>query len=162
MKKTTWTRKEVTEIVGIPDRRLLFYSEQGILPDFFKDVGRGKAREYNYVDVFYLRIIKELDSLGLSLARIKIVILFISRLTHMLFNQSDRATERFTRQKFMITISPSDKESLPNQPPPLVDQPFELKIFMGSDAINAQLERLYDESSVIVINLNKIWKQLNL
>jgi DNA-binding transcriptional MerR regulator len=71
----TWTRKDVSEITGIPDRRLLFYSEQHILPGFKKNVGRGIAREYKKRDIFYLLVIKELDSLGVSLSQIRLVIM---------------------------------------------------------------------------------------
>ncbi len=73
--KDTWARKEVAEITGIPDRRILFYSEQNILPGFFSAVGRGAAREYTLKDIFFLLIVKELNSLGLSLSRIRTIIL---------------------------------------------------------------------------------------
>jgi len=68
------TRKQVSIITGIPDRRVLFYTEQGILKDFNKNTGRGSARHYSEHDVHILNIIKRLSVIGFELKKIKEII----------------------------------------------------------------------------------------
>ncbi|MBA2881906.1 DNA-binding transcriptional MerR regulator [Desulfosalsimonas propionicica] len=67
-----WSRKKVSEITGIPDRRVLFYTEQpGILPEIEQKVGSGYAREYTLKDIIVLAFVRELNLCGFSLSRIK-------------------------------------------------------------------------------------------
>jgi DNA-binding transcriptional MerR regulator len=59
----------------MPDRRVLFYTEQNMLPGFQTAVGRGASREYSLREIFYLLVVKELQSLGLPLSRIRLIIM---------------------------------------------------------------------------------------
>lgn len=76
--KSSYTRKEVADITGIPDRRVLFYTEQpGLLPGIQRAVGRGNAREYTLKSIFYLLLINELGELGVSLSIARHVVNFL-------------------------------------------------------------------------------------
>lgn len=69
-----YTRKQLSEIVGIPDRRVLFYSEAGMLPCVRLQSGRGNAREYTDHDAHILLIIKRLSKIGFELRKINEII----------------------------------------------------------------------------------------
>lgn len=67
-------RKQVSEMTGIPERRILFYTESGLLPSMKRDTGRGISREYSSHDVHILSIVKRLSVIGFSLKTIKEII----------------------------------------------------------------------------------------
>ena len=67
-----YRRKEVESLIGIPARRIQFYTENGLVPDVHKETGRGNERKYSRDDVFRLAVIQEMSDLGLGLATIKI------------------------------------------------------------------------------------------
>lgn len=68
------TRKQVSIVTNIPERRVLFYTEQGMLKDFAKSTGRGFARDYSQEDVLLLNIINRLSKIGFSLNKIKEIV----------------------------------------------------------------------------------------
>lgn len=72
-----WSRKEFSEKGGVPDRKVLFYTEQGMFPDLRLDVGRGKARVYTNTELRDLRLIIELTKSGLPLAKIRDLISYV-------------------------------------------------------------------------------------
>lgn len=67
----TWSRKQVAEITGIPERRVLFYTEQQILPGFNIATGRGNSREYSLDDIFCLAVANEITASGVGLSKVK-------------------------------------------------------------------------------------------
>lgn len=68
------TVKEVSNITGIPERRVLFYTEQNMLSNFKKSVGRGNARDYSDHDIQIFKIIDRLKVIGFELKKIKEII----------------------------------------------------------------------------------------
>lgn len=69
-----YTRKEISEIVGIPDRRVEFYTNQGVLSEGFWKVGRGIPRKYSQINIVELFIVKKLSANGVDLAMSKIIL----------------------------------------------------------------------------------------
>lgn len=69
-KERKFTRQQVSDITGIPFRRVLFYAEQPGLLKRLKTPGRGVVRKYNRLDIFELFLIKEFQDHGLSLVEI--------------------------------------------------------------------------------------------
>ena len=63
--------KDVQEIVGIPARRIKFYSDSKLLSLKQQNPGRGRGRVYSRQNLFELFLIKELDSVGVMLSRIE-------------------------------------------------------------------------------------------
>ncbi len=153
MTKTTWTRKDVSEITGIPDRRLLFYSEQNVIPGFIekKTVGRGTPRSYSIEDIFYLMLIRELDALGLSLARIKSVIIFL----HVMKHQELWVNGRFTKEEKIMIISLQPRHHTAAEGTQAHKEDFDMTWVSGSSSIKMTADR----PSMIVVNLNEIFKK---
>jgi len=75
--EATWSRKEFSEKGGVADRKVLFYTEQGMFPDLHREVGRGTARIYTITELRDLRLILELTKFGLPLSQIKSLIVFV-------------------------------------------------------------------------------------
>ncbi len=154
--KTTWTRRDVARITGIPDRRVLFYTEQLVIPDFRPSVGRGTPRQYSIMDLFYFLLIKELDSLGLSLTRIKGIIYLLH--ARQLFNDKKLwISGTFTEEPTIMIISlyPEDHMQSTDSETHYPDE-FYFSIVPGSTEIKLKADR----PSQIVINLNKIFKRI--
>jgi DNA-binding transcriptional MerR regulator len=157
MLKDTWTRKEVAEITGIPDRRILFYTEQPLLlPGVKRDTGRGTARVYNIESVFYLLLIKELSSLGLSLARIRLVLSAIrAAAMPRIPDQEERfglpelklwENGQFTKTPVIIILSMDDTSD---------------SVSMGFAIGDQDIHFRVDRSSQIILNLNLIFNKAN-
>jgi len=148
-KKDTWTRKEVAEITGIPDRRILFYTEQpGLLLGMKTDTGRGTAREYSIGSIFYLLIIKELSSLGLSLAKIKSIIWRI-RAEKLLESWRDG---EFAGKTIVMVIVPNDDNT---------NSALSASMHTLSSG-DADFNLVADRPSQIIINLNKVFEKAKL
>lgn len=157
MEKTTWTRKEVSRITDIPTRRVLFYTEQPfLLPFVNKATGRGTAREYNIEDIFYLLLVKELDSLGLSLTRTRLVVQTIRSaaaqddttlplLASMLPKLALWEKGTFTKTPIVVSIVTDN------------DQPD--SVTMGLSTGETKVRIKADVSSQIILNLNLIFKK---
>ena len=69
-----YTRKEISKIVEIPDRRIEFYTNQGVLSAGFWKIGRGIARQYSQQNILELFIIKKLNLNGIALATSKMIL----------------------------------------------------------------------------------------
>lgn len=158
MEKTTWTRKEVSRITGIPDRRVLFYTEQPfLLPFVKKETGRGTAREYNVKDIFCLLLVKELDSLGLSLTRIRLILHTIwmadsSDIDEFPIRQPGALPKlnlwpggKFTDVPIIMLITPDHKKP----------ESVGLGFVTGDREVTIKA----DNSSQIIVNLNLIFKE---
>lgn len=151
--KDTWTRKEVAEITGIPDRRVLFYTEQPLLlPGIKTDTGRGTARAYGLESIFYLLLIKELSALGLSLTRIRLIINSIQAATMEPRLYMPGFPEfklwhggKFTETSVIIVIDTEDSE----------ETEISLQYILDKAEVNIKL----DKPSQIIINLNKIFEK---
>jgi DNA-binding transcriptional MerR regulator len=149
--KESWTRKEVAEISGQPDRRVLFYTEQNLLPDLQKVVGRGNARSYSKADIFYLLLIKELSRLGLSLTHIRYAI----RAVHDYLKEGKLkfwGNDTFTKEQFFLTIIPD-----PEYEPIKGSQPFRIISIMDIVTGIEKISSLEHYPSIIIVNLNKVW-----
>lgn len=169
--KESWTRKEVAEITGIPERRVLFYSEQTMLPGLDGAVGRGTARKYYLKHLFLLSVIKELDLIGFSLARIKqVIILLYVQTLNPLAGRGMKTIERlptiwvdgtFTKEPVIMLISlartPAEHRLSPDS------KNYNNEMFLdftdGSDEIKALAAK---HPASIVLNLNKIFNNLGL
>lgn len=75
--ENTWSRKEFSQKGGVSDRKVLFYTEQGMFPNLRLDVGRGAARVYTVTELRDLRLILELTKFGLPLNKIKSLIIYV-------------------------------------------------------------------------------------
>jgi DNA-binding transcriptional MerR regulator len=77
--KSEFSRKKVAEIVGIPPRRIQFYTdEQLTTPEVSNPKGkRGATRYYSRRNIIDLAIIKSLDAHGLVLSKVKWIMPFI-------------------------------------------------------------------------------------
>ena len=63
-----FNKKQVAEIVGIKERQIQYYAEQGIvLPEIDRGEGRGNVRLYSKKNIIEFAIIKELIDWGCSL-----------------------------------------------------------------------------------------------
>lgn len=164
--KDTWTRREIAEITGIPDRRVLFYTEQNILPGFFGAVGRGTARKYSRRDLFYFLVVKELDRLGLSLSRIKLIIvaLHLRTLTPAETGFSIQFSEpkiwvdnTLIKTPVIMVVSLPQEHGEPSLSPEArdYDSSVFLQLQIGSEAVVIQSDR----SSQLVLNLNRIFNK---
>ena len=71
------TRTEFAKSTGTPDRKILFYTENGLFPDINRYVGRGAARQYTKTEIIDLAIIKELKKFDIPLNKIKEIIDYI-------------------------------------------------------------------------------------
>ena len=162
----TWIRKEVSTITGLSDRRILFYTDQDMLPNVDKSVGRGVPRLYNLMAVFFLLIIRELDRLGFSLNYIRVIISFIwsAQLKSSGDTNSPPPVElikegSFTDKVHVLVISyhPTELVSPAGAP---VREEIDMKWYVGekgAERINIQA----DTSSQVVLNLNEIFKKGN-
>jgi hypothetical protein len=80
-----YTRKQIAKIVNIPDRRVEFYTNQGIFTRMEKKVGRGVARLYSKQNVFELFITKKLRLNGIDIPKIKEILKKLE--TYMLYKR---------------------------------------------------------------------------
>ena len=152
--RKTYSRKEVAEITGIPERRVLFYTEQPLLlPSVKTDVGRGIAREYDAEAVFFLLLVNELAGLGFSLSRIRLLLTYL-RLS-VLKGKKLFVEGTFTKEPLVLSVSLSPNHALAE----------------GSHGYEDELDVSWVESSVagitvnsnklsqVVINLNEIFRR---
>jgi hypothetical protein len=161
----TWTRKEVARITGLSDRRVLFYTEQNVLPLFTVAVGRGTAREYSRRDIFYLMLLQELQDLGLSLSKIRLIIMALHIKTFRftggppppMAGPSIWKDGTLAEGPFIIVISlpqgPEEHHLSPDAKG--YDSEVFLQVFAGSPEITV----LADRPSKIVINLNQVFSK---
>ena len=67
-----FTVKELSKIVGIPQRRIQFYLLQNLItPDLEASSGRGVAHKFSFTNLVELFFIKELNEMGVTLSVIK-------------------------------------------------------------------------------------------
>lgn len=167
--EATWKRKEAAEITGIPDRRILFYTEQNMLPGMFAAVGRGASRVYTLKHLFFLAVIKELDALGFSLARIRPVIISLFAKT-ISFTDSTAPTVltkpkiwvngTFTKEPVIMVISiPQGPEEHALSPE---SEGYNNELFILFPDGSTKVKVLAERPSSIILNLNKIFNSLGL
>lgn len=73
--EASYTKKQVSDIVGIPYRAVQFYTEQGVVvPDNLEESGRGRFRLYSNRDLVSLMIARELANFGMTVGEIKKVV----------------------------------------------------------------------------------------
>ena len=71
-----FTRKELEEILGIPARRIQFYTDEELLvPEVDNPKGRGTTRRYSKFNLLELLIVRELSDSGVQLAKLKEILL---------------------------------------------------------------------------------------
>lgn len=74
----SYTQKEVAKKSGLPPRKVAYYTDAvGIRPDIKDAKVRGSNRKYSYENVIEFLIVKELAAMGLSLAIISDVMLYL-------------------------------------------------------------------------------------
>jgi DNA-binding transcriptional MerR regulator len=72
--KSSFTKKQVAEAIGISLRTIQFYTDEGLLiPEIANPSGRGTSRKYSRKNLVEFLIIKELAKYGLSLGKIKAI-----------------------------------------------------------------------------------------
>jgi DNA-binding transcriptional MerR regulator len=72
--KSSFTKKQVAEAIGISLRTVQFYTDDGLLiPEIANPSGRGTSRKYSRKNLVEFLIIKELAQYGLSLGKIKAI-----------------------------------------------------------------------------------------
>jgi DNA-binding transcriptional MerR regulator len=74
-----YLRNEVEQIIGVPTRRIKFYTDQGVLPGFKSDTGRGYERKYSKTDIFILSIVRDMAKDGFPLSHAKALITLLVR-----------------------------------------------------------------------------------
>ncbi|MCX5804306.1 MAG: MerR family transcriptional regulator [Proteobacteria bacterium] len=167
--KNSWTRKEAAEITGLPDRRVLFYTEQFVLPGLYTPVGRGTARKYSLKHLFYLSVVEELNSLGLSLTRIRAIILALHTETLDFSNAPE--IKKFHEPHIWVDGTLTKKPtmmviSIPQSPEEHVLSPdaknYDSEVFLQVYTGSTKITLLVDRPFKIVINLNKIFNKLKL
>ena len=67
----SYSNKDVEKIVGIPPRRIQFYTESGLIKLEEEMPGRGRERRYTTQNLFEFLIIKELYRYKVALSSIK-------------------------------------------------------------------------------------------
>ncbi len=69
----TYTRKDIEKLIGLPGRRIQFYSDEGLLTleEDSKQPGRGVPRRYTKRNLLELALIKELAELNIEFRKIK-------------------------------------------------------------------------------------------
>lgn len=98
-KQPFWPRKEVAKLTNLSERRVLFYTEQGVLYEVERAVGRGYARQYSMIDIIDLTLIRHLDALGINLQMIKEVVFNFHQVKDKWWTKG-----RFTEEPFLIII----------------------------------------------------------
>jgi len=68
--ETKYLRRDIKRITGLPDRRIQFYSDSGVLGELTSP-GRGNERVYSRDDLFKFMIIAELRLYGIEISKIK-------------------------------------------------------------------------------------------
>jgi DNA-binding transcriptional MerR regulator len=151
----SYSRREVAEITGIPDRRVLFYTEQPFLLASVKtNVGRGISREYDVEAIFYLLLIKELDAVGLSLGRIRTLIAYlrVSQLKGMkLFVDGE-----FTKERLVLVLFLNPEHHALSEASEGYREEFDVRLITGT---SAEITLSADKSSQLVLNLNEIFRK---
>ena len=67
-----FARNELEEILGIPARRIQFYTDEGLLiPEVDNPKGRGTTRRYSKFNLLELLIVRELSDSGVQLVKLK-------------------------------------------------------------------------------------------
>ncbi len=72
--KLSFTKKRMSEAIGVSLRTIQFYTDEGLLiPEIANPSGRGTSRKYSRKNLVEFLIIKELAKYGLSLGQIKTI-----------------------------------------------------------------------------------------
>jgi DNA-binding transcriptional MerR regulator len=78
--KESYTKKEVSDITGLPYRNIQFYTEQAVVvPEVEAAGGRGKFRRYSNRDLASFIIAGELAYYGMTVAEIRDIVFSISQ-----------------------------------------------------------------------------------
>ncbi len=68
----SYTRKQVAEIIKMPERSILYYTERSVITaDVDPGVGRGKIRRYSRNNLIEIAVLKEFANLEISLGLIR-------------------------------------------------------------------------------------------
>ncbi len=71
------TRKEIAAIVGLKERQVQFFTEQGVVvPGVDRGEGRGKTRRYSDYNVTQFRVIRSLVEFGITVGKVREIIEF--------------------------------------------------------------------------------------
>lgn len=81
-------------IENITYRKINLWSEKGLISDYRKK-DSAEWRRFSYLDVIYLSIISDLRKFGVSLSKIKRILMAISHTTVTLFNQTKPTKVKF-------------------------------------------------------------------
>ena len=158
-----FTRKDVAKITGLSDRRVLFYTEQNVLPDVAVTVGRGNAREYSRLDIFYLTLLQELKVLGLSLSSIRRIIGALGRKIGdnpqlLGFSGEENGPGAgFTRIHRFLVISFMQG---PDGNPGSGSKEYSGKLLLYFPEGSTDLAALSGEPAKIVVDLNPVFKKV--
>jgi len=108
-----YLRSEVEKMIGVPNRRIRFYTDQGIIQDIAPSQGRGYDRRYTEKDVLIFAVVNELSRVGVSLAQSKFIIHAVLQDYEFVFNVDEYLNEnffpltlvRFFEEKIVISTS---------------------------------------------------------
>lgn len=137
--ETAWSRKEFSKKGGVSDRKISFYTEQGMFPDLRRDVGRGAARIYTTAELRDLLLIVGLKKCGLPLNKIKGLITYVHAIQDKWLPNGCLVDEAF-----YIQWNPSSREA-----------PF--SYFIGGRTSGNCAEKV-EIGSVLLINLRVLFQ----
>lgn len=71
MSEKLFTNKDIRQILGIPERRIINLTEKGVISPFIDSSGAGSRRKYTYVNVIEFAFVENLIELGLGIHLVK-------------------------------------------------------------------------------------------
>lgn len=137
------TRKQAAQATGVPERRILFYSDQLMFPGVYLPVGRGHSREYKIHDLFYLMVIRDLSKLGLSLSNIRPALQHLDLVKNILW-----IDEKTIRKPAYLVLVISEETGDAER----------WEVVIGEKDIGAIAKR----SAQVILNLNAVFGKLKL
>lgn len=150
-----FSKKQVTEIVGLKPRLIQFYTEEGVvLPEVNTGLGRGKVRKYSKTSVVEFGILKELVAYGMALQTVK----KIMKLFRMNFSHSPDALKKFGP----ILRSGSAIDNWENMSADVFLVVYQkaqgkMEFVISEGCVNPLVaEKLMESASVLIINIGSI------
>lgn len=142
--------RDAEELTGIPSRRIQFYVENGLISVNDPTPGRGLARNFSLKSIFELFIIKELAANGVELRSIKRIFREGRQVAPDLFE-----IENYVKEKppgfFILIYGGGEKITFRTERDPKRNR-------KRTNQIALDLEKW---SSALVINLSRVWDQMN-
>jgi DNA-binding transcriptional MerR regulator len=91
----SYTKKQISEITGLPPRMVQFYTDEGLVtPEVDKGKGRGRVRRYGQRNLFSFALIKELNDYGIRIDKIRHIFEVLIESREF---QSDKDIKKFER-----------------------------------------------------------------